>query len=401
MHIFLTKATDEGAADSMDEKNDISILSEVTQDTVEAVHETEEESETYSESTLNDDSMTDDSLGENTLGTMVKKIFAVAMSIISLTAAVYLGIYFTGKLDFSAESIIKFSIASVTGREATVIAVQKQEPAEALEENVPIIQYTATETTAETAEKYEIIPIHIELSNETPYDPDIDELLSGGRIIPTCDVLYEKYGEDEPIVLILHTHGSESYSDTADTDYRSEDSAKNVVALGDIVSDILTANGINNIHSRELYDTPDFNMSYYNASLAIKKYINEYPSISYIIDIHRDSIMDDSGKYYAPTAVIDEKVSAAQIMFVVGTDHGGSGHTEWRDNLTFAARLQCGISSDYPSLMRNINLRSASFNEQYSKGSVIVEIGSCASSLDEAKTSADIFARQLCREIIG
>lgn len=400
----------------MDEKNEISVMTEVTEEiedtpeTDEAVHETEAESEPYSssENRVNETSSNDNSLTESSLGTMVKRIFAVAMSLISLTAAIYLGVYFIGRLDFSAESITKLSIAAVTGREATVIAVSDTESAKeatpplddstTAEEN---FNETLTETTAEAAEKYEIIPLPIELSNETPYEPDIDTLLANGRIIPTCDGLYEKYGENEPIVLILHTHGSEGYSDTADTNYRSEDTTKNVVALGDIVSDILTANGINNIHSRELYDTPDFNMSYYNASLAIKKYINEYPSISYIIDLHRDSIMDESGEYYAPTAVIEEKVSAAQIMFVVGTDHGGSGHTEWRDNLTFAARLQCGISADYPNLMRNINLRSASFNEQYSKGSVIVEIGSCASSMDEAKTSAEIFARQLCREIIG
>ena len=202
-------------------------------------------------------------------------------------------------------------------------------------------------------------------------------------------------------MLILHTHGSEGFSDTSDSGYRTTDSEKNVVALGERVTQKLNDSGIKTIHSPVLYDNPDFNMSYYNASLAIKKYLDEYPSISYIIDIHRDSIMGEDGEYYAPTATIENKVKAAQMMFVVGTDYGGSGHTGWRDNLTLALRLQCGISADYPTIMRNINLRSASFNEQYTKGSMLVEIGSCASTLDEALLSADIFAEALAREILG
>jgi hypothetical protein len=52
-------------------------------------------------------------------------------------------------------------------------------------------------------------------------------------------------------------------------------------------------------------------------------------------------------------------------------------------------------------MMRSIDLRSASFNEQYTKGSLLLEVGSCANTLEEAKISADIFADALIREIIG
>jgi stage II sporulation protein P len=89
------------------------------------------------------------------------------------------------------------------------------------------------------------------------------------------------------------------------------------------------------------------------------------------------------------------------MMFVVGTDHGGSGHTGWQDNLALAARLQKSLSGDCSTLMRDINLRSASFNAQYTSGSLLVEIGSCASTLDEAKNAAELFADHLAREILG
>lgn len=378
----------------MDEKKDMLLTAELKEEEkIEADSPTETES-------------TEEAPSPAQTGSILKKIFASAMCLVTLTTALFCGIYIFGKLDISAESITKLAVKTITGRDAVAVAsseVKESVPETEAEAETVSPYSTAAKTDEETdaREEYVITPIPIELSNETPYEPDTDALLAAGRIIPKAEELYAVYGEGEPLVLILHTHGSEGFSDTSDSGYRTTDSGKNVVTLGDRVTQKLNDSGIKTIHSPVLYDNPDFNMSYYNASLAIKKYLDEYPSISYIIDIHRDSIMGEDGEYYAPTATIENKVKAAQMMFVVGTDYGGSGHTGWRDNLTLALRLQCGISADYPTIMRNINLRSASFNEQYTKGSMLVEIGSCASTLDEALLSADIFAEALAREIQG
>lgn len=379
----------------MDEKKDMLLTAELKEE-----EKIEDDSPTEPENT-------EDISSPAQTGSILKKIFVSAMCLITLTTVLFCGIYIFGKLDISAESITKLAVKTITGRDAVVadlpdtdVTHESQTDAEAETVSPSPVAAKADED-SDAGEEYIITPIPIELSNETPYQPDTDALLAGGRIIPKAEELYATYGSEEPLVLILHTHGSESFCDTSDSGYRTTDSTKNVVALGERVTQKLNDSGIKVIHSPVLYDNPDFNMSYYNASLAIKKYLEEYPSISYIIDIHRDSIMGEDGEYYAPTATIENKVCAAQMMFVVGTDYGGSGHTGWRDNLTLALRLQCGISADYPTIMRNINLRSASFNEQYTKGSMLVEIGSCASTLDEAMLSADIFAEALAREILG
>ncbi len=334
---------------------------------------------------------------------IIRGIFTSAMCLISLVITVCVASFIIGKLDISAEKLTLTAIKVISGREAVLIEAETEVKSETVAENIESEAETLEK--AETADnkqpEYTITPVKIELSNETPYEPNTQALIENGRVIPTLNELYKNYGENEPVVLLLHTHGSESYSDTSDDNYRSSDKDKNVVSLGDKVAEILEKNGISTIHSRELFDSPDFNMAYYNASLAIKKFIAEYPSISYIIDIHRDSIIGSDGEYYAPTATLNGKVKAAQMMFVIGTDHGGSGHVGWQDNLTLAARLQCTISEENEGLMRHINLRSASFNQQYRKGSLIVEIGSCASTHNEAMISAEIFAEQLAREIIG
>lgn len=238
------------------------------------------------------------------------------------------------------------------------------------------------------------------LSNETPYSPDMAEILSMPRAIPTADELYAEHGSSAPLVLIIHTHATESFSNTANEGYRTEDTSKNIVAVGEVISESLRKEGIITIHCKELLDSKDFNMAYYNAAQKIREYITLYPSISYVLDIHRDYIELEDGTNYDPSINFGP-VKAAQIMFVIGTDHGGSGHLGWRDNLALAARLNVAINKDYPMLMRNINLRSASFNEQYTKGSILVEIGASASSFESAVNSAEIFAKYLAKEIIG
>lgn len=240
----------------------------------------------------------------------------------------------------------------------------------------------------------------IGLNNETPYTPNMTEILSRSRAIQPLAELQAQYGADAPLVLIIHTHGSEGYIDSATSSYRTSNKERNVVAIGKIIADALNSAGITTLHCDTLFDAEDFNMAYYNSSLEIRKTIAEYPSIAYIIDVHRDSVTLDDGTHIPLKCTVDGQ-TAAQLMFVMGTDHGGSGHVGWQDNLALSARLQYSIKDISPSMMRNINLRSASFNQQYKSGSILLEVGSAGNSLEEAKISAKVFADTLIREIIG
>ncbi len=141
-------------------------------------------------------------------------------------------------------------------------------------------------------------------------------------------------------------------------------------------------------------------MAYYNAALAIREALTLAPSISYILDIHRDSVTFPDGTVYAPVTDADG-VRSAQLMFVVGTDEAGADHPGWRDNLALALHLQTALSDRYPTLMRDVNLRSASFNEQYAKGSLLIEAGAAGCTLDEALASVDLLADALIGEIRG
>ena len=85
-----------------------------------------------------------------------------------------------------------------------------------------------------------------------------------------------------------------------------------------------------------------------------------------------------------PVTEIDGK-KCAQLMLVMGTNAMGIPHPRWRDNLTFAAYLQKQMNDMYPTLARPVNLRTAEFNQSYTKGSIILEVGSCGNTIEEAE----------------
>ena len=80
-------------------------------------------------------------------------------------------------------------------------------------------------------------------------------------------------------------------------------------------------------------------------------------------------------------------------MLVIGTDEAGANHPDWQSNLRVAQAIQNSAEEKYPSLMRGINLRRASFNQQIASGYFLLEAGSCGGELSEAQKSVRLFAK--------
>ena len=271
--------------------------------------------------------------------------------------------------------------------------------------SMSVLEDEAEETEAEEeqdgrtgSDPFPILPLR--LTNETGYEPDL-AACAEARAIPPLGDLPEETGGDEPLVLILHTHGTEAYRECAGGNYRSRDPSLSVLCLGEQLADRLNGAGISALRLSDLFDAPDFNLAYSNAASAIRDTLALYPSIRYIFDLHRDSVVLGDGTVCRTSASLEDGTRAAQMMFVVGTDEAGAIHPGWRDNLGLAVRLQTALNREHPNLMRDINLRSASFNEQYTPGSLLIEIGSSGCSLEEAKKAADLLADALIAEIRG
>ena len=236
------------------------------------------------------------------------------------------------------------------------------------------------------------------LTNSTSLSPDLERLsVVSPKALDMVEIT------DEPLVLILHTHGEESYTDytgmypeTEPT--RSSDTEKNVVRVGKEIKDTLSDFGINAIHCTKMHDSESFINAYSGSAASVKQYLKEYPSIKIVIDVHRDAIIKDDGESIKAAVEIAGK-EYAQLMFVVGTNALGHNHPEWQDNLSLALTLQQSIDSTYPSLCRSINLRDVPFNQQLSSGYLLLEVGTCANTLDEALRSARAFGENLARTL--
>lgn len=237
-----------------------------------------------------------------------------------------------------------------------------------------------------------ILPTTIEggmvITNNTSYELDLNNLVSAGTSVMLAS--------EGPQVLIIHTHGSEAYaSDLADgytkTDnYRTENSEYSVIRIGDELTSCLQSYGISVIHDRNIYDYPSYTGSYAKSGEAVKKYLEEYPGISVILDVHRDAIGDGDVVY--KTIAEDSGKPCSQLMLLVGTGENGLEHPNWQENLKFALYLQSAVVSKYPSLSRPIALKKERYNQHLSVGSLILEVGSSGNTLSEALNAVRLFA---------
>lgn len=231
------------------------------------------------------------------------------------------------------------------------------------------------------------------ISNSTDYQLSVTELTENFDAVLT---------DEEPQILILHTHGSEAYTPPPGTDvvlsgnHRTTDTRYNVVKVGDVMAEVFSEAGISVLHDRTLYDYPSSYSTAYDKSLAaIQSYLAQYPSISFILDVHRDAIEDSQGNEYKVISEIEGVGTAAQMTLVMGSDGSGLTHDKWKENLKLAVALQNDILQNYPTLMRPILLRNSRYNQHATTGSLLVEVGAAGNSPEEAALAGRLFAERM------
>lgn len=237
----------------------------------------------------------------------------------------------------------------------------------------------------------------IYIKNKTEYDIEVETLLNKDL---NLDLDLEK-----PTVLIIHTHGSEAYTPDGSDQYdesdpsRTEDINYNVVRVGEELSEALTDAGIKVIHDTNLYDYPSYTGSYARSLDAIENYLEEYPSIKIVIDLHRDALIGSDGTTYKTVADIDGH-ACSQVMLVVGTNFSGLNHPDWQQNLMLALHLQESMNTLNPSLARPICLSQNRYNQHATSGSLLLEVGCNGNTLQEAINAVRLFADSAAEVLI-
>ena len=230
------------------------------------------------------------------------------------------------------------------------------------------------------------------INNSTALSPSISSLAT----LP----LKRLERTDGPLVLVIHTHGTESFMPEGATYYtddgelaRSQNTDENMIAVGVEFVSTLESHGIEAIHCTVMHDKESYRESYSRSAEAIKYYLEMYPSIRYIFDLHRDSVMKSTEELVSAVTYINgERV--AQIMPVIG-----SGFSGYEDNLAFALKLRSRINGELGSFSRPVCLRESQYNQSLAPVSLLLEIGTSGNTLSEAKRAARLTAEAVAEMI--
>lgn len=262
------------------------------------------------------------------------------------------------------------------------------------------VEVSAKDVKGKIIEKY-ISPYNSNLSydkvyikNSTGVSVDIKKLLEA-----PLSFNIEK-NNDKPQILIMHTHTTESFMSEGSDYYtssfspRSRDNSKNMVKIGEIIAERLNSSGIKTLHDKTQHDYPEYTGSYTRSKKTINSYLNKYPSIKIVLDLHRDSVSTGDDKTKLTTEINGKK--AAQVMLVMGSQTGSvEGHSKWQENLKLAFKLQQCLEQKYPTLARPLMLVSKLYNQNLTTGSLLIEFGTDVNSLDEVCYSAELVAKVL------
>lgn len=204
----------------------------------------------------------------------------------------------------------------------------------------------------------------------------------------------------EPQVLIIHTHTTESYEPWQRDYYdsalpsRTRDPSRNMIRVGEAMAEVLAENGISVLHDGTIHDYPSYTGSYDRSEATIRAALEEFPSIKVILDLHRDAI-SGGGVRTAPVAEINGK-SAAQFMIITGCDDGRFGNMpDYDKNLSLACAIQSAAEGLFPGLSRPVLFDYRNYNQHISTGSLLIEIGGHANSLDEAVYTGQLLGEAL------
>ena len=241
-------------------------------------------------------------------------------------------------------------------------------------------------------EKYEIkdtYPEIFSIKNDSDTKINFDTIRYE---LPKANEIYEKYGNDAPVVLISHFSPCEGYSggdfySPKDSFYNDE---KNVYAIGEKICEILCSAGINSLHT----EIRTFDKSLINSKSDYEREINnllkENPSIAYVIDISRSVQINDDLTMSKPY-VKNGDVMYPTIQLFVGTGDTVISDAQ-RKNIYFACELARYINSNVNNLVNQAVISRYSLSQGFDAVCLRADIGSYAHTYEEALFSANKFA---------
>lgn len=191
---------------------------------------------------------------------------------------------------------------------------------------------------------------------------------------------------DEPAVIIVHTHATESYLPASEGNYHTKKKENTVRDVGAVLAQALKDEGIASVHDQTLHDNPSYSQSYSRSYETIQSLLKKYPTVKCVIDLHRDAISSDSK---ASTVSVGGK-QCARYSYVIS-----NAVPTYDSNLKFIRQLNRRASRDFNGFEGKILERGYRYNQDLSAHYMLLEIGYNRNDIDEARNTAKVFGKVL------
>lgn len=224
---------------------------------------------------------------------------------------------------------------------------------------------------------------------------DSDESLDIDEVSNLSTYVKDPFPEresSEPIVYLYNTHQLEQYSTTNVEPYNI---TPNVMMTSYILREKLGDVGIpvlveeNNVTELLKANNWNYASSYKITKMLMEDALVKNPSLSYFVDIHRDSV----NKKISTTS-IDHK-NYAKVLFIVGLEN-----PNYELNLALTTRINNLLNEKYPSLSRGIYKKEGKgvngvYNQDFNKNTILIEMGGYENTIDEVLNSTEAIASVL------
>lgn len=267
------------------------------------------------------------------------------------------------------------------------ISYQKIEHSKLKISNKELIQFITSNTFQNKETLLEkLVYKTLEFSNPIRrMNQDYQKYIQNTTSIPTTIEIKE-----EPIIYLYNTHQKEEY---ASSTYAEFNVSPTVMMNDYILEDIFEKNGYSTVVEessiQDLLVTNNWNYagSYQASRILLEKSKQQYPSLKYFIDIHRDSLIKNR-----TTITIDGK-DYAQILFIVGLEN-----PTYQVNLAFTEKIHQKLAEYYPNLSKGIYKKSGYgvngiYNQDFSPNTILVEIGGYENTTNEVLNTSLAFAK--------
>lgn len=246
-------------------------------------------------------------------------------------------------------------------------------------------------TTEELTYDYMMKNFYTVVSSTTlrPEDIDAAKLMNMDMKLSTTN--------DNPQILIYHTHGQENFTDSV-----NGDSNTGIIGVGNYLTTLLTEQyGYNVIHITDSFDYVngvfDRSKAYDYAYERIAQVLAENPSIEVVIDLHRDGVNEN---LHLVTEINGKPT--AKIMFFNGISRlnsiGEIGYlyNPYREqNLAMSLQMKVLAEEYFADFTRKNYIQAYQYNLHLRPKSMLIEAGAQTNTFEEVKNAMEPLAMLL------